>query len=337
MKSDKTIRMATEADKDQWNDIATHPLQSWEWGEFRSRMDVDVVRLGIFENNKLIEGWQLTFHRIPYTPFSVGYFPKGPLPTAKMLSELKKLGVKKNALFIQFEPDVPLEEPFTLSNFPSLKRAHRPLFTKYNFVLDLTKPEEELLKQMHPKTRYNIRLSQRRGVTVKEDNSDRAFATYIRLSEETTHRQKFYAHNKKYHKTLWSILRKSGMARLFTATYQNTILSAWIIFTWKDTIYYPYGASSREHKELMAPNLLLWEIARWGKTNGFYYFDLWGAMGPNPDIRDPWYGFHRFKQGYSPQFLEYVGSFDLVIRPFFYNIFTIADSARWFFLKHKPK
>jgi lipid II:glycine glycyltransferase (peptidoglycan interpeptide bridge formation enzyme) len=336
MKNDRTIRPVTESEKDQWNRIAIHPLQTWEWGDFRAAMGVDVVRLGIFEKNKLVEGWQLTFHRIPYFPYTIGYFPKGPMPTTEMLSELKKLGIRKNALSIQLEPDVSVEEPFTLSNFPLLKRAHRPLFTKYTFILDLTKPEEEMLAAMHPKTRYNIRVAQRKGVTIQEDNSDAAFRAYLTLSEETTRRQKFYAHNKKYHQTMWKILHKSGLARLFTATYENSVITAWIIFTWKNTVYYPYGASSRLHRDVMAPNLLLWEIARWAKTRGFYYFDLWGAMGPDPDTKDPWYGFHRFKEGYNPTLTESIGSYDLVIHPLRYTLYTLADSARWFFLKHKP-
>jgi lipid II:glycine glycyltransferase (peptidoglycan interpeptide bridge formation enzyme) len=123
---------------------------------------------------------------------------------------------------------------------------------------------------------------------------------------------------------------------LFTATYENSIIAAWIIFTWKNTVYYPYGASSRLHRDVMAPNLLLWEIARWAKKQGFYYFDLWGAMGPDPDTKDPWYGFHRFKEGYNPALTESLGSYDLVIHPLRYTLYTLADSARWLILKHTP-
>lgn len=336
MKNDRTIRPVNESEKDQWDRVAAHPLQTWEWGEFRAATGVDVVRLGVFEKNKLVEGWQLTFHRIPHSPYSIGYFPKGPIPTTEMLSELKKLGRKKNALSIQLEPDISAEIPLPVSIGPFFRKAHHPLFTKYTFVLDLTKSEDELLAAMHPKTRYNIRLAQKKGVIIKEDNSDAALRAYLSLSEETTRRQKFYAHDKKYHQMMWNTLHKSGLARLFTATYENSIVTAWVIFTWKNTIYYPYGASSRNHREVMAPNLLLWEIAKWAKKEGFYYFDLWGAMGPDPDTKDPWYGFHRFKEGYNPTLVESIGSYDLVVHPLRYTLYTLTDSARWFFLKHKP-
>jgi lipid II:glycine glycyltransferase (peptidoglycan interpeptide bridge formation enzyme) len=336
MKSGRTIRSVLPAEKDAWNGIVNHPLQTWEWGEFRRSMGVEVVRFGVFEKDKLIQAWQLTFHKVPIFPFYIGYFPKGPIPDQVMLGELIRLGRKKHAIYIQLEPDVPAETPLEGTRVSFFRKAHHPLFTNYTFVLDLTKSEEELMASMHPKTRYNIRLAQRHGVVVKEDNSDKAFSAYLRLSRETLHRQKYYAHNAHYHKTMWRMLRKNGIARLFTASANREILSAWIVFCWNDTVYYPYGASSRNHKEVMAPNLLLWEIARWAKKEGYYYFDLWGAMGPNPDTRDPWYGFHRFKEGYRPTLKEFVGSFDLVIHPFLYYLFILADSARWFFLKHKP-
>jgi lipid II:glycine glycyltransferase (peptidoglycan interpeptide bridge formation enzyme) len=337
MKNDRTIRLVQDSEKELWNSVISHPLQSWEWGEFRSHMGIDVVRLGVYEKNKLIEGWQITFHAVPYTNFTIGYFPKGPLPTQQMLSELKKTGKKKNALSIQLEPDVSIDIPFTISSFPLLRIAHRALFTKYTFILDLTKSEDELLSAMHSKTRYNIRVALRHGVTITEDNSDKAFAKYLDLAEETTHRQGFYAHNRKYHKTMWYILQKAGIAHCFTATYEKQIITAWIIFTWKDTIYYPYGASSRNHREVMAPNLLLWEIVKWAKTKGFFYFDLWGAMGPDPDTKDPWYGFHRFKEGYAPSHIEYLGSFDLIVQPLLYNLFIFVDSIRWMILKIKSR
>ncbi len=305
------------------NSSVDHPLQSPAWGEFRKAMGIEVVQT---------HGWQLTFHKIPYTPFNIGYFPKGPLPTRAMLATLAILGRKKNAIFIQLELNATVNFKFQISNFKLLRPSHHPLFTKYTFVLDLTKSEDELLKNMHSKTRYNIKIAQKHGVTIKQDDSSRAFGAYLTLTRQTTSRQGFYAHNELYHRTMWKILSKAGIAKLWTATYQGKILAAWIIFCWKDTIYYPYGASSREHREVMAPNLLLWEIARWGKREGYKQFDLWGSLGPNPDEQDPWYGFHRFKEGYGPKLVEYVGSYDLVLNSTLYKLYILADKLRWMYL-----
>ncbi len=304
----------------------SHPLQTDAWMRFRKAMGVDVV--------KTRDGY-ISFHHIPHTPWTIGYFPKGTLPTKETMRSLLKIGKEKRAIFIQLEPNVLSDFKFQILNFKLLRPSHRPLFTKYTFVLDLTKSEEDIVKNMHPKTRYNIRLAQRHGVTIREDNSNEAFARYLALTRETTGRQGFYAHNERYHTTMWRIMREAGIAHLFTATHQDKTLAAWIVFVHNNTVYYPYGASSRENREVMAPTLLLWEIAQWAKKRGLKNFDLWGSLGPNPDRRDPWFGFHRFKQGFNPALVEFIGSYDLVIRPFFYRLYTVADSLRWSLLSFK--
>ena len=249
-----------------------------------------------------------------------------------MADELAKIGKQKHAIFIQLEPNSIGNWKLEIGNY-GLRPSHHPLFTKFTFVLDLTKSEEELLHAMHPKTRYNLKVAQKHGIIVKEDNSQEALEAYLNLSAETTNRQGFFAHNETYHRRMWEILYPAKIAHLWTASYHGKILAAWILFTWKDTIYYPYGASSREHRETMAPNLLLWEIARWGKSNGYKIFDLWGAIGPDPKENDPWYGFHRFKQGFGPRLVEFVGSFDLVLNPLLYELYKLADTIRWKMLK----
>jgi len=305
-----------------------HPLQTAAWAEFRKAMGIDIGT---------IDTWYITFHRIPFTPWTIGYFPKGPMPTKTMVEQLRTLGKEKNAIFIQLEPNIQNNLAFNIGHLAFLQPSHHPLFTKYTFIIDLTKSEDELLKAMHPKTRYNIKVAEKHNVKIQEDNSANAFETYLKLSQETTNRQGFYAHNKHYHRTMWQIMHTAGIAKLWTATYEGNILAAWILFIHDGVMYYPYGASSREHRDVMAPNLLLWELIKWGKQHEMYAFDLWGALGPlpagGPDTKDPWYGFHRFKAGYNPTLIEYMGSFDLVIQPFLYKLYCFADTLRWSVLK----
>jgi lipid II:glycine glycyltransferase (peptidoglycan interpeptide bridge formation enzyme) len=336
MKADRSIRLLNESDKDGWDRVVVHPLQSWEWGEFRRAMGVDVVRVGVYSGPALTAAWQLTFHALPHTSRTVGYFPKGPVPDEFMLERLHEIGRSKKAIFIQLEPDS-TDLANAIFRHKLLLPSHRSLFTKYTFRLDISRSEEELLAAMHPKTRYNIRVAQKKGVVINEDSSETAFAAYLRLSEETTRRQGFYAHNTRYHTTMWNQLKNAGIAKLFTATYEHEVLAAWIVFIWNDTVYYPYGASSRLHKDVMAPNVLLWEIVRWAKSKKLKYFDLWGALGKNPDPADPWYGFHRFKEGYRPDLIEFVGSYDEIIEPALYKLYTVADKARWTILKLKKR
>lgn len=311
-----------------------HPLQSLEWGKFREKTGIKVVR---------IDNLQLTIHPLPHTKYTIGYFPKGPDIDKKMLDTLFVIGKKENCIFIQLEPNIEKKDnkKYKLKNlFPS----SRPLFTKYTFILDLTKPEDELLKNMHSKTRYNTKLAEKKGVKIIEDNSDKAFEEYLRLTKETTQRQNFYAHSEKYHRLMWETLRPNAneepdknklTAHLLTAIYNKEILATWIVFVLEDTLYYPYGASSTKHREVMASNLMMWETIKFGKKLGLKKFDMWGALSQNPDIKDSWYGFHKFKEGYGPDLVEFIGSYDFIISPFMYRLYTAANKIRWFLLKIK--
>lgn len=309
-----------------------HPLQSYLWGEFRKKTGVKTI---------VIDNLLLTVHPVPHTKYTIAYLPKGPDINKKMLDNLWDLGKKENCIFIQIEPNV--EKKRKEYNFKYLYKSSRPLFTKYTFVLDLTKSEEELLRNMHPKTRYNIKLAEKRGVRIGEDNSENAFEQYLRLTKETTKRQNFYAHGPKYHKLMWETLKPKTAgqkintatlsAHLLKATYKKETLVCWIVFVLGDTLYYPYGSSSEKHREVMASNLMMWEAIRFGKSLGLKKFDMWGALGPNPNRKDPWYGFHRFKQGYGPKLVEFVGSYDFVINKKMYELYKILNKFRWIVLK----
>jgi len=375
-----------ESKKDEYNTIVNHPLQSYEWGEFRKKTGVKVIRRGLVRNKKIVEGFTLTLHKIPRTKFYIGYLPKGKQPTQELIDELKRIGKENNCIFIQLEPGVrggrtersegarlraeqdsggsrsKYQDPERYMDELGLRPAAHPLFTKYTFVLDLTKSEDELLKNMHPKTRYNIRVAEKHKVKVVEDNSKESFAHYLKLMTETTARQGFYAHTPSYHKNLWDTIggqktenrkqtaedRKQKLtAHLLVATYNpssvssairppsSVTLSSWMLFVFKDTLYYPYGASSRLHRETMASNLIMWEAIKFGKGLGLAYFDMWGALDPTPDKNDPWYGFHRFKEGYGGKLVEFVGSYDLVINPALYELYKVADKLRWTLLRLK--
>jgi lipid II:glycine glycyltransferase (peptidoglycan interpeptide bridge formation enzyme) len=334
------IKPITENEQKAFNAVVGHPLQAYEWGEFREKTGVKVIRRGIFDGKKLISGFQLTIHKIPHTLFTIGYLPKGEMPTRELIGELIKIGREERCIFIQLEPNVRKDKIKELK-FKNVVPAAHPLFTKYNFVLDLTPSEEDLLKNMHSKARYNIRVAQKHGVEVLEDNSDSAFKEYLRLTGETTKRQKFYAHTENYHKLMWSTLRAEATdedkltAHLFVARYQEKTLTSWVLFHFKDTLYYPYGASSSENREVMSSNLVMWEAIRYGKKMGLKKFDMWGALGPAPDTKDPWFGFHNFKEKYGPEHVEYIGSYDLIINPVLYFVYKLADKLRWLMLRFK--
>lgn len=322
----KTLRLLTDRDKSAFNKLATHPIQSWEWGEFRRENGNRVVRIGAFEKNKLTEGQQLTVHKLPHTKYFVAMLLKGPLPSIEMLEFLKIYARQQHILFIRLEPNV-TDNLLTARKFLQQQGAvpGKRFFTPETFVLDLTQTEESLVSSFHPKTRYNIKLAQKRGVTVQEESSPEAFETYLSLTEKTAQRQSFLAHTATYHKRMWKHLHPAKIAHLLVARYEGQPLVAWIVFVWHNTLYYPYGASSDMHRNVMAPNLIMWEAIRFGKKLQLERFDLWG--------KEEGKGFTRFKEGYNPQVVEFVGTWDLVVNPTLYRIYKLAEAFRWTILK----
>src|SRR4051812_1062612 len=116
----------TITEKHAFNAVIHHPLQAYEWGEFRKRTNIKVIRKGLYDHQTLQSGFQLTLHKIPHTPFSIGYLPKGSLPTDILLNELKKIGKEQNCIFIQLEPSVEKKEadiPSFLKQYPSLQSS----------------------------------------------------------------------------------------------------------------------------------------------------------------------------------------------------------------------
>jgi len=328
------VRPVYPEEKNQFNNLASHPLQSWAWGKFREKTGLKVIRIGQFDKKNLKKGLQLTIHPLPKTNYQVGYLPKCSPLNQQLIEALVKVGQENNCLFIKTEPNQTSDQQFYLENGCL---AGRPLFTKYTFQIDLTKDKKTLLANMKQKTRYNVRLAEKRGVRVSEDNSRQAFEEYLKLMFKTTRRQNFYAHDEKYHRLMWQTLYPAGIARLLKATYQGKTLASWILFVFNNVLYYPYGASSREHKKVMASNKIMWEAMLFGKKLGCQTFDLWGCLGPDPDPQDPWYGFHRFKEGYGAKLVEFIGTFDLVLNHPLYRLYKVANGLRWKYLRLKTK
>lgn len=327
-----------------YESLAKHPLQSFSWGKFREVTGIEVERLIGFEEGKPKRQMQVTFHEIPKLPFKVGYYPRGEKPGGVELAALRDLGRLQKAIFIKLEPDVSTP-PWDVNEVDNLEKyllnngcqKGRPLFTPYSFWIDLKQTEEQMLAAMKPKTRYNIRVAQKHGVQVIEDSTDKGFMEYLSLLKLTTKRQGFFAHTLSYQQNMWKMMGKTGIAKIMKAIYQDKVLAVWILFLYKDKLYYPYGASSRENREVMASNLLMWEVIRKGKEWGASSFDMWGALGPKPDQKDPWIGFHNFKAGYGGIQTKFVGSFDLIIDYPLYQVYRVFDRWRWRFLRLKSK
>jgi len=299
---------------------ATHPLQTQAWANFRQTWGNEVV--------KTKYGY-LTLHKLPFVNKKIGMFIRGPKPTTKMLADLKAIAKKHNLIFIKLEP-------FELKNKETVRILKdnncikgKTLFTPTSFWIDLTKSEKELIDSFHKKNRYNIRYAARKGVRVEEDNSDEAFDAYIKLMRQTIERQGFYAHSEKYHRLMWQALHNAGVAHLLVAKHKNKIHTAWILFKYDGFLYYPYGASSFKEKNLQTNSAMMWGAIKFGKKYKLKTFDLWG--------REPGKGFTRFKEGFNPEVVEFVGTWDLVINKNLYWIYRGIELLRWQTLRAKSR
>lgn len=333
----------------EWNNLATHPMQTWEWGEVRHKEGKKIVRF--IENDahgKRISVCLMTIHPLPFMGFSIGYIPKSTPPSKEFLTYLKSYAQKHNIIFVKLEPNVFSSMERGTWNVELISSPH-PLFTPWNQLLDITLSEEELLKNLHPKTRYNIRLAEKKGVQVREMTSDAGYQIFERLYFETCVRQKYHGHTRAYHQNIWKTLSQSSdqveqieaassirhspfairlSSHILVAFYKDIPLAAYQLWHFKNTLYYVYGGSSDAYKNVMAANLLMWESINFGKRLGCTTLDMWGSLPPKYDTKDPWAGFTKFKEGYGTKFVQYVGSYDLIVHSSLYKAYTLAHGIR---------
>ena len=331
-----SIKLLTDKDQKNYNSVVIHPVQTWDWGEFQKSQGHTIFRFGVFDSkDKIKTAFTVSFHKIPKTKYSIGTILRGPNITEEILKTVRKIAQDQNAIFVKFEPDVSKTE--ASMNFPNLVVSPKVAFYPHTFKVDLTKTEEELLVNMHPKTRYNVRVANRYGVEVKEVTNDKGFEIYLKLLFDTTKRQGFYLHSQKYHRDLWKILKETDIPHIMLASYQGKVLSAFMLFKLKDQLFYPYGASLDINREVMAPTLMMWESIKLGQKMKCTTFDMWGCLGPDATEGENGFGFHRFKQGFNGQPFEYVGTYDFVINPILYKLYNSIDKLRWKFLRLKAK
>ena len=255
------LKILAEGSKNNYNRVITHIIQSWQWGDFRKKLGIPILRYGIYEKGQMTIAFQLTLHKIPFINFNVGYLPKGPFPDAKFAQALKKIGKENNCAFIKIEPNIESSVVSRQSSNidKSLALSPKSLFTKHNFIIDLTQTEEQLLKNLHSKTRYNIKVAEKYKIKVENRSDDRAFEIYLKLYFETCRRQGYHGHNENYHRKVWESLRDAHMARIMIGSYQDKPLVAWMLLNFKDTFYYPYGGYNDLYRFTIATNFQAFE------------------------------------------------------------------------------
>ena len=243
-------------------------------------------------------------------PFNLSFLelPRGPLGMSdeQFWAEVESTAKKHNCLFTRISPEH-RAQALPKWNFISDAQVH-PTDT---LILDLTLSEEELLKQMKPKGRYNIRVAQRKKVKVFESTDINA---YYALLEETTSRDGFSGHPKSYYETMLKSLGEN--AKMYLASMvdaeENEVIIAGGIFTYlDDTCTYYYGASSNKHRDAMAPYLIQWTAIADAQKQGYKKYDFLG-IAPKGENNHALAGVTRFKKQFGGEHITYPLAKDIV-------------------------
>lgn len=317
-------------------------LQSWLWGEFQKKVGRDIWRFGVLEGDNLLGSAQVIRHTLPFSKNYL-YCPRGPvvdgkLPVEKyqqvwseLFDEIVSRAQKEEAMFVKIEPPI---EKAGRRIFDSLTKQY--ILEPVDFVqpqdswyLNLSKSEEELMQVMHYKTRYNIRLAERKGVKVRLAENDDDFEKFWQLNLVTGQRDRFRSHSRDYYYQMFNTLRNSGLLKLYLAEYNKEVLAVNFVVLFGDSAAYIHGASSDQHRNVMAPHLLQWRQIQQAKKDGFRYYDFWGVAPGETSEKHPWAGISRFKKGFGGTGISYVGAYDLILNKAWYKLYKLAQKVKY--------
>lgn len=331
------VHLIEEQDKDFYNSFVSsalrpHFLQSYEWGELKRGTGWLPLRLLLTKDGTPVAAISLLKRKLPFLGRSILYAPRGPMlseecdPASEEFfwKEVIKLGKRHRAVIIKIDPDIPLPDEFALKRLQEL--GFRPaggeagfggVQPRYVFRMDITPSEEELLARMASKTRYNIRLADRRGVKVRVAENKDDLSIFYDLLKETAERDRFLVRDFSYFESMWDLFISQGTARLFLAEYQGEYIAGTIAFHCGDRVWYLYGASSNRRRNVMPNYLLQWEMIKWAKSLQCRVYDMRGVP-PTDDPQNPLAGLYRFKKGFGGEFTEFIPEHDLVLSSFWY-------------------
>jgi lipid II:glycine glycyltransferase (peptidoglycan interpeptide bridge formation enzyme) len=197
-------------------------------------------------------------------------------------------------------------------------------------VLDLTADESTLLARMKPKWRYNIRLSEKKGVSVRAGTAADLDVIYG-LMQTTGVRDNFAVHSRAYYATAFELLAAQDSVRLFIAEYKGQPLAAIFVTSFAREAIYLYGASGDAERNRMPNHALHWAAIRWAKERGCTRYDLWGIPPTTNEANDASElpsSLYQFKQGFGGRVVEYSGAWDVIFNPLLYRVYRLARRAR---------
>ncbi len=334
MESHLNLRLVPSSYQKQWDQFvndhpAGHLLQSWGWGELKASVGWHPLRFALWDEQKhIVAVAQVLCRTVPHVPLRVGYLayiPKGPVLDwsrpelcATFFRQLNRALQRSGALALRMEP---LQALAVATNDRLMEGLAATLFVPTTpvqplrtIVLDLTADEAKLLAQMKEKWRYNLRLAERKGVSVRIAESAEDVKAWYVLMQSTGVRDEFGIHTLQYYLQAWYIFSARHQARLFLADYNGQLLAGIFVGLFARQGIYLYGASSNEQRNLMPNYLLQWEAIRWAKQEGASSYDFWGIPATEHED-EAMAGVYRFKRGWGGDIVRFVGCYEHVYHP----------------------
>lgn len=313
--------------------VQSHPkgnfAQSYLWGKQKPMWQWDAIAVR-GEDGAIRGSLAVMTRKVPGIGRTLMYGCRGPVcdlddreTFSQLLDGAKALAKKYKSYVIKIDPDVPSSNSVFSSMLQSFGfrakeggKNFEAIQPRYVFRLNVEgKTEEELLANFHQKWRYNIRLAERKGVTVRVCGKEMVPA-FSDLMLTTGVRDGFVTRKPEYFAAMLDNLGEH--ARLYMAFDPNdTPIAGTLAIHYGDKVWYLYGASSNEHRNLMPNYLLQWRMIQWAVETNCRIYDFRGVSG---DVSEdnPLYGLFRFKQGFGGDFTEFVGEMDLVLSPVIY-------------------
>lgn len=299
-----------------------HLLQTGEWGELKAAFEWKPVRIISGE-----VGIQILFRKLPLG-FTIGYIPKAvvgsewKVESGQLLKEIDAVCRKHRAVFYKLEPDLWVDLKPDTWNL-ALRTSPHNIQPPRTIIIDISATEEDILARMKQKTRYNIRLAEKKGITVRAWKDLAAFHQMMLL---TGGRDGFAVHSLEYYKRAYELMHPKGMCEILVAEYEGKPLAALFVACNGKRAYYLYGASTDEERNRMPTYLLQWEAMKWAKARGCEEYDLWGVPDEEEATleahfesrHDGLWGVYRFKRGFGGQLKRAAQAMDRVYNPLLY-------------------
>jgi lipid II:glycine glycyltransferase (peptidoglycan interpeptide bridge formation enzyme) len=317
------MRPATDAEIDGWDDLLLgNPdgggmLQARAWGEFKRGWGWSPVYLVSDDPAAPVAALFLRRH-VPALGW-LWYAPKGPgvASVDQLIRLLRHRGAFPGAFCVQVEPELAdTEEHRQALADAGLRKAEDVQISRATVIVDLSPGEDGLLASFRPKTRYNIRLAGRHGVTVDRAGcGDAQVRAMYRLMAAAFSRAGFPLRPLAYYSGYWRLFEANGQGQLFLARLGDEVLAGAYVVHLGDRGWYKDGGSVTRHHEVMAPHLVQWEAMRWLLARGARSYDLFAVPTSDQLAVDghPLQGLQQFKTGFTSDVREFVGTWDLVL------------------------